>query len=353
MNKTLYAKDVNGTIRVWNITAHDSGLTITHGVLGGSKQTKEEQIMTGDAHKSKEEKIYSRYLSRINSKTDAGYMENLDEAKKAKRVNGMGLLRPMLAAPIKNVRGIKYENAFYQHKYDGNRCLVTKRNDKVIAYSRNGKPISSIGHIIQGIELGEGQTIDGELYCHGVVLQTICSWIKREQDATLNLSLRVYDIVEDSPYIDRLSSLRSLQLGDNASLVPTYRVESEQALDDFLEGSLREGYEGGILRWGEVGYQDGKRSKNLAKIKVFEDDEYRVVDIEESKDGWAILVCIMNASDKTFRVSAPGSMDHKYDVAREPHLYIGKKVQVKYANLTKDGIPFHPVATMFRDKHEE
>jgi len=352
MNKILYAKDVKGSIRVWMITAHDKGLTIEHGLLGGELQSKEETILTGDSVKTKDGKIYSRFLSRINSQYDKGYLEDLEVVKTSKRKNAMGLLRPMLAAPIKNVRNIDYGQAFYQHKYDGNRCLVTKRDGNLIAYSRNGKPVTSIGHILRGIRLEEGETIDGELYCHGVPLQRICSWIKREQEATLNLSLRVYDKVSNRPYIERLSRLESLVLGDNADLAPTVRVESEEALDALLGGSLTDGYEGGILRWGEAGYEDGKRSKSLAKIKVFEDEEYEVVGIVASKDGWAILVCEM-PDGKLFRVSAPGTMDKKFEIMLYIEDYIGKMVNVKFANLTKDGIPFHPVATMFRNKQEE
>jgi len=352
MEKVLYAKDVKGNIRVWMVTAHDNGLTIEHGLLGGELQSKEEHIKTGDTVKTKDQKIYSRYLSRINSQYDKGYTESLSQAERSKRTNSMGLLRPMLAAPIKNVRNIDYGQAFYQHKYDGNRCLITKRNGVLVAYSRNGKPVTSIGHILDGIQLDEDEVIDGELYCHGVPLQRICSWIKREQDATKNLSMRVYDIISERPYIDRLDRLESLRLGDHAGVVPTVRVDSENALDGLLEGSLKDGYEGGILRWGEAGYEDGKRSKSLAKIKVFEDDEYKVIGIVASKDGWAILVCEM-PDGKLFRVSAPGTMDKKFEIMLYIEDYIGKMVQIKYANMTKDGIPFHPVAIRFRDKSAE
>jgi len=363
MNKTRYAKDVKGSIRVWMITAHDTGLTIEHGMMGGSLQTKEEPINIGKGARTRDQQIYSRYLSRINQQYDKGYDDNLLKVQQSKRTNSMGLLRPMLAAPIKNVRNIDYGHAFYQHKYDGNRCLITKQDGRnrclitkqdgiIIAYSRNGKPVTSIGHILDGIQLVEGETIDGELYCHGVPLQRICSWIKREQDATKNLSMRVYDIVDNSPYIERLARLESLSLGDNAGVVPTVRVESEESLDGLLEASLSDGYEGGILRWGDAGYEDGKRSKSLAKIKVFEDDEYEVVGIVASKDGWAILVCEM-PDGKLFRVSAPGTMDKKFEIMLYIEDYIGKMVQIKYANMTKDGIPFHPVAIRFRDKSAE
>ena len=353
MKHTLYSKDVSGAIRLWSVEEDPyTGLIIQHGMLGGSMQTKYESILEGKAARTQDEQIRSRYYSRINDQYDKGYVDTVTEAEIEKRVNSLGFIRPMLAQPIKNVKRIDYSSAFYQHKYDGNRCLVTRRNNKLIAYSRNGKEITTIDHILSGIELEEGGIIDGELYCHGVSLQRLCSWIKREQEATANLQLRVYDIVSKDPYIDRLEALESLRLGDNAEVVPTVRVSEENALDSLLESSLMDGYEGGILRWGDAGYEDGKRSRSLAKIKVFNDDEFLVVDILSSKDGWARLELEM-PDGKKFLTSAPGSIYDKTKILEEADKYMGKHVNVKYANLTKDGIPFHPIATSFRDKEGE
>ena len=348
MNQVLYAKDVSGSIRVWMISAHAGGLTIEYGQLGGALQTKEEDIRVGKGGRTLDQQIYLQYLSRINKQFQKGYLEDLEAVKRARRTNAMGLLRPMKAQPIAKVRDINYGQAFYQHKYDGNRCLVTKCNGVNVAYSSNGKSVDTLSHITNDIVLEEGETIDGELYCHGVPLQTINSW-KSHIDTAMNLSLRVYDIIENSPYIDRLERLESLKLGGNAILVPTVRVYDEESLDELLASSLASGYEGGMLRWGDAGYEDGKRSKNIAKIKVFMDDEYEVVDIVNSKDGWAILVCEM-PDGKRFSVSAPGSFDKKFEIAMHANEYVNRMVNVKYANLTKAGIPFHPVATMFRDK---
>lgn len=352
MKTTLYSKDVTGTIRLWSIEEDDGQLIIQHGTKGGSIQTKYENVPYGLANRTQEEQVRSRYWSRINAQYDKGYVDTIEEAERNKRVNSLGLVRPMLAQPIKNVRRIDFSSAFYQHKYDGNRCLVTRHCGKTIAYSRNGKKINSIDHILKGIRLQEGQVIDGELYCHGVSLQKICSWVKREQDATANLSLRVYDLVENSPYISRLEALQALVLGDKAIVVPTVRVREESDLDSLLEGSIKDGYEGGILRWGEAGYEDGKRSKSLAKIKVFHDDEFIVIDVLASKDGWARLELEM-PEGQTFLVSAPGSIQDKELILAEAEKYIGQSVNIKFSNITKDGIPFHPIATAFRDKGAE
>ena len=115
-----------------------------------------------------------------------------------------------------------------------------------------------------------------------------------------------------------------------------------------LETALFAGYEGLILRDKNAKYEVGTRSKGLIKVKRFDDREYKVIDVVSSNDGWGILVCVTDQG-KIFRVSAPGSMSNKTQILNEKDSFIGLNVTIQYANLTPDGIPFHPVALRFRE----
>ena len=77
MKQVLYAKDVSGTIRVWIISAHDNGLTMEYGQLGGALLSKEEPIRVGKGGRTLDQQIYSQYLSRINKHFQRGYLEDL------------------------------------------------------------------------------------------------------------------------------------------------------------------------------------------------------------------------------------------------------------------------------------
>jgi len=46
-------------------------------------------------------------------------------------------------------------------------------------------------------------------------------------------------------------------------------------------------------------------------------------------------------------------MSDKHLVMKHKHLYLGQKVQVEYFEETNDGIPFHPTATVWRNKDDE
>ena len=346
---TLYMVDVRGQVRVWDIEIQGYTLVMNHGVMHGSFQEKTEFIKEGKGGRTRDEQVKSRYYSRINDMYKKGYKDSLEEAKKNVGTNNLGLHKPMLAKPYKSVATIDFETAFLQYKYDGHRCLITKQGGKIFAYSRQGKIIDSIEHITDELDLQEGQTLDGELYCHGATLQSITSWIKRKQESTLNLRYLAYDTVSQEPFALRYRLLSEIaENAANTLLAPTVPAQNSDHTFDFFRNSRVLGYEGAIVRWGEEGYEVGKRTKHLVKIKQFFDEEFEVVDIKQSVDGWAVLVCDAGQG-RLFGVTAPGSVMEKTHIWETRGNHIGKHVTVEYANLTKDGIPFHPVAIRWRE----
>ena len=346
----LYIKDNTGALREWGIKYDEGEIVIRYGQQGGAMQYQTEVVDEGKASRSLDEQIDSRIDSRINKQLDRGYVRSMAVALSRDRpLNSLGLPKPMLAHPIDKVKGINYEDAIVQPKFDGNRCLIYCKDGVNRAYSRNGKPVETIDHILQDIDLEEGMILDGELYCHGHSLQTIVSWIKRKQEQTMLLKYHLYDVViPELAYKERSQFIRTLPLGESISPVYGDSISSHEALYKAFRVYREQGYEGAILRWGDTGYEDGKRSKSLVKIKEWLDSEFLVEDIIASADGWAILACRTKGGD-VFRVSAPGTMEEKKQVLNNRSEYIGQLVTVEYANMTRDGIPFHPVAKTFRE----
>jgi DNA ligase-1 len=357
---TLYAKDSGGQLRVWSICSVDDVIVIEYGIDGGEMIEKEEVIDYGKAGRDIEEQIILRMKSRIKRKLDMGYVPDRNHAINNKRTNVLGLPRPMLAQPHTSV-GIPETNLFIQFKYDGHRCLTAVRDNEIILYSRNGLIIDSVEHIIselQGLNFPTDIVLDGELYCHGVPLQRISSWVKRKQPDTLKLSYIIYDMIVPGSYADRYAYLNMVPWEDmeHLELATTVFVPKElHANFDFVENldmSIRCGYEGLIVRPSDGKYEDGKRSKKLIKVKKFLDDEFEVIAITPSDDNVTVLTCKMK-NGKTFKATAPGDQDQKRYALLHKHDFIGRTVTVKYANLTADGIPFHPVALGWRDKESE
>lgn len=362
---TLYAKDGKGMMREWSIEACEDGILIRHGHHGGNLVEHFEVVPHGKSTRTRDEQIMLMVASKIAKRRDAGYCYKLEDAQNNARTNALNLARPMLAQTYDHPSHIK-EGAVWQYKYNGLRCLMIKTAQGIVAYSRNGKPFTTLGHITSGLAavMEVGDTFDGELYIHGKTLQSILSFVKRKQPETALIKYHIYDKVDDKPYAERYRALwDALQGSENVpfTLVPTTPLNATIGRDTaILKGeiaaSLKEarvkGYEGIMIRHSQAGYETGKRSRSLLKVKVWLDEEYKVVAIHASKDGWAILECQLPQGG-TFTVSAPGTVNTKKLILKDKEKWIGKWVSVQFAELTKDGIPFHPVATMFRNKEEE
>jgi len=340
----LYRQDAKGGIREWSIRQEKSCIIIEHGVLNGKMQEQCEDIAIGKASRTQQQQIASRINSRINKQELKGYKHSIEEAQEGKS-NILGLTKPMLAQSYQKVKDLDFETAFVQMKLDGNRCLLTKQNGVLIPYSRNGKRIETIGHITSEIKLEEGMTIDGELYAHGYTLQEIVSWIKRKQAKTYRLQYHAYDLVSPKPFAQRLDELRSIHLGECASVVDTWHFSEMASLSRGLNEAREEGYEGLILRVGKAGYEDDKRSTSLLKVKKFFDAEFKVTDITLSERGSTMLH--YNAPGGPSKIVAPGTQEDKMHVFYNRETYIGKFVTIEYAELTKDKMLFHAVATQW------
>lgn len=351
MSKITLYKNHRNDIGYWEISLYENIITIKHAQsLTATPIEHIEVIYEGKQGRTVREQALHRIKSRINKQLDKGYVKTLKEASKAP-TNAMDMYQPMLALPIKQVKNIDWNSVYVQPKLNGHRCLVTKHEGEMIAYSRQGKLITTIDHILKDLDLPEGVVLDGELYIHDTPLQTLASYAKCMQEGSLQLQYNIFDLIADEPFKHRWNLILEHVNNSNPNVitVPTYKYDSGvEALYEELKVIKKRGFEGLIVRHGDKGYEAGRRSRSLVKIKSVEEDDYTVVDVTPSKDEWGILHC-QTAEGRVFKVSAPGSLDEKRLVYLFKEDYIGKTVNVEYSELTKDKIPFHPVATGFRE----
>lgn len=367
--ETLYKRDGRGFIRYWKCYEVDDGIEMEFGVLGGTPQFQYEEIEFGKGGRDQDEQIASRINSRVNSKLDDGYLYDLEKVKaSSKALNRMGFSKPMLAKKQEDVNlSVVCSKPFYiQYKLDGNRCLIHNDGERLIAYTRNGKEFTTLSHIVDKLRdvVPPGYTLDGELYIHGVSLQSIVSLVKRKQPDTEKVIYHVYDMISDQPFSERYSELETIlsDFKDNPTLpirlvkTARYEPDSPVELGEVLKEARLLKYEGLMLRsdykavrntMTKTGYEDGKRSATLIKFKEWESEEFKVIDIIPSKDGWARCVCECKGGE--FTASCPGDMSFRRYVMENKHLFIGKKLTCEFAYWTAERKPFHPTAVAFRD----
>lgn len=334
---TLYGNGTGGKVKEWSIYA--DGNTIFIEANGGVYK---EEVKEGKAGRSIQEQVELRIKARVRSKLDSGFKRHIEELSNT-NTNQLGLAMPMLATPYQNVT-FNLNGAFIQPKLDGHRCLINEDG----AYSRRGRAIETIPEILKSLKIPTDITLDGELYCHGVPLQTISSWAKRRQKETLNLKFCIYDvIIPGLTFAERFEELkRMVPENEFISLVPTVKYDPSKSLHNHWLKYRNDGYEGAIIRPEDGLYEIGIRSKKLIKVKMRKDAEFKCVDVEASRDGLGILV--LETNGKHFKTIAPGTMDEKIATLRNKENFIGRYVTCEYAELTNEGIPFHCVAMNWR-----
>lgn len=375
LGQKLYAPTKTGNVKTWRAevfgtpTEQPSDATIeitTQTKLDGKEVVRHDVITEGkNLGKSNEttpyEQAVSETESRYRKKIDQGYKTEIPTDTTKANDNAMGFPKPMLAHPIDKVKVVEFP-AYFQPKLDGHRAIVTKKDGKMVMYSRQGKPITTMAHILSHLEdtVEEGMFLDGELYLHGEALQNIGSLIKkyRERESE-NVVYHVYDIMMDEPYTQRWEKLRIIVGIANftpARLVPTMVATSMHEAQVFSEDAIKQGYEGGILRTPDKGYLVGFRSRQLLKIKKFDDSEHEIVAVKEGKDRLcndvdlkvAVFVC-HTPEGQEFECTAMGDMHEKDRTWHDRESFVGKTLTVKHSGYTKDKKPWHPVALRLRE----
>ena len=95
----------------------------------------------------------------------------------------------------------------------------------------------------------------------------------------------------------------------------------------------------------------GHRSADLQKYKEFKDDEYKIVGFKEGdgiEKGCVIWVC-ETKDHKTFSVRPRGTHEQRAEAFKSASKAVGKKLTVRFQELTEDGIPRFPVGLAIRD----
>lgn len=363
-SQMLYINHSSGKPGSWHIQVEEGECGTVHIVtescktLGGNGVEHREEIKTGkNIGRANEttplQQAISEAQSKAQKKMDKGYTETVPEAGQ-KAVNSLGLTKPMLAQDFKAVT--KWP-VYVQPKLDGNRCLAARVDGKVVLWSRGGKEIN-LPHIARALDafLEEGIHLDGELYCHGETLQTITSWIKKNRPESERIQYMVYDCVDSECFsVRKQITRRILPVGTGVEWLQTFEVHDEEQLKHYHETWVGQGYEGTMVRSLGVGYEDGKRSKSLQKMKDFQDAEFEIIDViqgtprQTATGQLEVAIYVCKCGEHTFNATAPGDMLEKHSAWVTRDNAIGKQLTVKFFNYTPDGLPFLPVALQIRE----
>lgn len=238
-----------------------------------------------------------------------------------------------------------------QPKFDGMRCLAFIKDHKVKLMSRDGKEITTMGHIADELTQLDDIIFDGELYGHRLNFQENMRLIKKYRKGdSENILYNIYDTVNDHPFHKRIvrSFIRDLKYSVEVS---TYRITSEEELKQWHVKFLNDGYEGTMVRHGNDGYKVNGRSSSLLKYKDFIDITAQIVDVEPAtqRPDWGQFVLAWpGASGHRLGENLLGcgmkfSHVEREEILKNKEEYIGKTAELRFFEYSETGVPRFPV----------
>lgn len=377
---TLISRDSKGKIRVVNISCswidslHAYVIERNTGLYGG-KMTSQPviEIRKGKSTRTVTEQSQLEYNSLIKKYKDKGYRSVTDFGYQSiddfdpnivfpsEVVDQNNVRKPMLAKVLDKTKpALTNKTWLASSKLDGLRMFLYYKDGVVCTASRGGGDYDVAAtyicidpFIYTLFENNPNLILDGELYYHHPDwnLQKISGLgrLKTMHEDHKMLRFYCYDIVDETKsFTDRLKILMDIKnkCDDDSKLVIIDHVEVT-GLDEIMKlhnERVSLGYEGLVLRDPDANYKCGSRDNRMVKVKEFTEDSFTIVGFELGLRGVEDMCFVLETNEgKEFKAKPIGDREIKEQYMIEIEDIIGRKGDVKYFNITPDGIPNLPV----------
>lgn len=268
-----------------------------------------------------------------------------------------------LAYNLEKVKGVDVLDGTYlaSRKCDGARCItiIDTVENTIIFKSRQGKEFKTLDNLKQPLldtfKLPGKYIIDGEMCIVDENGKEHFNWIMREitrKDHTIkNPHYKIFDILTYNqfmrkdislPFSDRYAILKDIFTDcEWYSVLEQERITSQEDFDRWTQKATDDEWEGFMLRK-DVPYESG-RTKDLLKVKKFQDAEYIVKDVITGKatynEGGAkeydvISALVIEHKGNVVEVGSGLSKEQRISWYQDPSLIIGKTITVQYFEET-------------------
>lgn len=351
-------------------------IIVESGVVGGKiRDTAPTYVYVGkNLGKKSETNLWCQALQDAKSMYDK-------QRKKAAPDGDMGARHlPMLAKVYSPVEG----PVFVQAKMDGLRTVACLEGDEqmVATYSRKKSDLPGLAHIRAElrhalIELWAGRKVylDGEVYLHGMSLQTITGHARREvNEKTVPLDYYVFDcFLPDEPDLKFSARMRILEdffarhKFKYTKLVSTYPANGDEEVQALYHRFLDEKLEGAMVRLDApyVYSINDYHCDELLKVKPAFDAEFPVVGWETSTKGKtdeALMIRCMAVSkvgkETEFPCTPKMTIEARKELAAKMPMieannktyfenhWLGKMITVTFDAYSDDGVPLRARTSM-------
>ena len=255
------------------------------------------------------------------------------------------------------------DNWHASRKLDGVRCLaIVDENGDCKLYSRMGKQLTTLDKVKEAIEATNvtNQVFDGEICLMdengNEDFQGVMKELRRKDHQIENPIFMVFDMIHKPEFdnqkgteilSERLRKLRAWQGGrrTNARILrytEQFVVTGDGHFNTWSELAAKNGWEGFMVHK-DVGYE-GKRSKNLLKIKKFFDAEYEVIDFDiddheiviNNRSETVPMLSQVWIEHKGHKVKVGSGWTHEQRLKYIDGSIVGKTITVQYFEETKN-----------------
>lgn len=392
----LLTRDTKGKIRVVEMNGYwsdtDRGYFITRETYQyGGKHLQQPLIFVqkGKASRTVTEQFKLEYNSKVKKYLDKGYKrlpDNIDINNQQAvedfiasvipdaKTDSNGFKKHMLAKQADTVASKTFDAIPYWYgsrKVDGVRLSLYWQDDHIETASRGGQKYSCLDHITKHPKLIEffkkhpDYVLDGELYKHGLSLQQISGYARKEKEQSPILEYYIYDLMDDTlVFRDRLTLLNEIKEelnldfnpekewndGDlKLQMLPHEKVTGWLNIEKLHNKYVKEGWEGLVIRDPDAVYTYGGRTKDMIKVKQYKDAEFTITGISEGLRDEDMCFTMITDDGKEFKAKPMGSREIKEQYRKDLKKLIGKKATVKYFYYSDEGTPLQPVLKAIRD----
>ena len=246
-------------------------------------------------------------------------------------------------------------------KLDGVRCItVIDEHGEPKFYSRAGNEFLTLSVLAQDIKkLGlRNKVLDGEVCVlkEGGLedFQGVIKEIGKKNHTIQMPKYYIFDFLEASEFWNqsgdvslsaRLIILNALVTDlTYAEPLPQFQIKSVEEFEKIAADATEMGYEGVMMRK-DIGYE-GKRSKNLLKVKKMHDAEYvvvgldsdvnRIIDMGTEVEEVMLKAVIIEHKGNTVRVGSGFNIEQRRYYHENPNEIIGKTITVQFFEETTD-----------------
>ena len=271
------------------------------------------------------------------------------------------------ANKCKKLKELVAKGVWISPKLDGYRCLAIVNNGTVTLLSRNGTEYHNFPTIVQSFErcFPTGQHVfDGEIMSDNFQAMQKTAFSNKSHKSVGDVKYHAFGYIDYNEWIsqkfkmltkERLALLEAVSSSFDNNLVKVDQIYRESLHDIYMLQTKWEmmGYEGAMVL-PNIPYYLGKKSNRLLKFKTMLSQDCVVTGMYEGKAGTRLEglmggIVVRQENDEICECGTGFSDEDRKVMWENQELYIGNLVEVKYQELTNDGIMRFPVFMRWRN----